>query len=225
MKGESSAVEEGVHFESEYLLEGILHRPSKEAARGGVVICHPHPLYGGNMNYHLVSGVARVCAAQGMAALRFNFRGVGGSGGKYAGGIGEVNDVAAALKYLGRQIAPQAPLGLVGYSFGSLVAARYVAAGGKAEALVLIAFALNFKGVNVDDYAGLAQYAGPLLVIAGGRDELGPPEAVEAALNRLGARGEVLVFPEVDHFFGGAAKSAGEAAASFLIQSFEAVVT
>jgi alpha/beta superfamily hydrolase len=212
-------LEERVHFKSDDVLEGVLHQPENGAVRGAVVVCHPHPLYGGNMDYHVVQGVARACAARGMAALRFNFRGVAGSGGRYDSGDGEVRDVAAAVAYLCEQVSADAPLGLAGYSFGSLVAARYVADGGRVDALALVAFVVSADDFNADDYAGLARYTGPLLVVAGGRDAFGPPQAVEATLARLGARGQVVAFPEADHFFLAVTQELRETVAGFFAQS------
>jgi alpha/beta superfamily hydrolase len=213
--------EQWVHFESDDSLEGMLHWPEGEALLGAIVVCHPHPLYGGNMDYHVVRGIACACADRGVAALRFNFRGVGGSGGQYDDGSGEVRDVAAALDYLRAQVGEGGAVGLAGYSFGSLMAARYVADGGKVDALALIAFVVNPEQFGADAHTGLADYAGPLLAVAGGRDEIGPPEAVEAALAQLGVQGRVLVFPESDHFFWHVTKELREAVASFFAQAFE----
>ena len=81
-------------------LEALLAVPDTPGA--GVVICHPHPLYGGDMDNPVVVRVQEVCAGLGVATLRFNFRGVGGSGGAHAGGIGEQDDTRAALEALRR---------------------------------------------------------------------------------------------------------------------------
>lgn len=217
--------EERVCFESDDSLEGIMHWPEDNRVQGAVVVCHPHPLYGGNMDYHVVQGVARSCATQGIAALRFNFRGVGGSGGRWGDGIGEVRDAAAAVAYLRSQIAKGLPLGLAGYSFGSLVAARYVSNGGKADALALIAFVVQANGFKANDYAGLSRYTDPLLVVAGGRDNWGPPEAVEATLAQLGARGQVMAFPDSDHFFWHVTRELREAVADFFTTALGAKKT
>ncbi len=76
-------------------LEGRFHL---RAAGPGVVITHPHPLFGGSLDNNVVWTAARAFQARGWATLRFNFRGVGASTGTYAGGEGEVEDVAAALE-------------------------------------------------------------------------------------------------------------------------------
>ena len=80
------------------VLEGRLAVPAD--ARAGVVICHPHPLYGGDMDNPVVVRVQEVCAELGLATLRFNFRGVGGSGGAHGGGVAEQDDARIALDVL-----------------------------------------------------------------------------------------------------------------------------
>src|SRR3990172_254396 len=91
-------------------------------ASAGVVICHPHPLYGGDMDNPVVVRVQEACAAEGLATLRFNFRGVGGSSGTHGEGGGEQDDARAALEAL-EQKAGTAALAIAGYSFGAWIAA------------------------------------------------------------------------------------------------------
>ena len=79
-------------------LEALLALP--EGPKAGLVVCHPHPLYGGDMDNPVVVRVAEVAQGVGMATLRFNFRGVGASGGVHAGGEGEQDDVAASFAAL-----------------------------------------------------------------------------------------------------------------------------
>ena len=93
-------------------LEARLARP--EAPKAGLVICHPHPLYGGDMDNPVVVKVAELAQGAGMATLRFNFRGVGASGGVHGGGEGERDDVAAALAMLAGRLPAESPIGLAG---------------------------------------------------------------------------------------------------------------
>src|SRR2546428_12194195 len=102
------------------VLEGRLAVPA--GARAGVVICHPHPLYGGDMDNPVVVRVQQVCAELGLATLRFNFRGVGGSSGTHGGGVGEQDDARAALDALARA-AGTGPLAVRGHSVGAWGAA------------------------------------------------------------------------------------------------------
>ncbi len=93
-----------------------------EALRGTAVIAHPHPLFGGTMDNKVVQTLARAFVQSGWAALRFNFRGVGASGGQHDEGRGESDD----MRVLIADQAAQGPLSLAGFSFGAYVASRVV---------------------------------------------------------------------------------------------------
>lgn len=90
------------------------------------VLCHPHPLQRGTMTAPLMEAVARSLCMRGFAVLRFNFRGVGASTGSHDFGVGEVDDVAAAVAAAAATY-PDRPLGLSGWSFGAATALRYQA--------------------------------------------------------------------------------------------------
>ncbi len=104
-------------------LEGVLEAPGKsQAMLPGAVICHPHPLYGGNMHNSVVRAVRNAFIDKGFACLRFNFRGTGGSWGEYGNGIDELDDVLAAMDFLGsRSEIDEKRLVVAGYSFGCWV--------------------------------------------------------------------------------------------------------
>ena len=102
-------------------LEAILN---EQGRRGGVVICHPHPLFGGSMYNNVVEAVEEGFVLSGFSTLRFNFRGVGDSEGAYDEGNGEVNDVIAACKFMRDLPGAGGRLVLAGYSFGAWVASR-----------------------------------------------------------------------------------------------------
>ena len=78
-------------------LEGVLH---EGAGSGGAVICHPHPLYGGSMRNDVVEAMQEGFSKAGFTTLRFNFRGVGSSTGRYDEGVGEIEDLVAACRFL-----------------------------------------------------------------------------------------------------------------------------
>lgn len=88
-----------------------------EPPRGVAVIAHPHPLFGGSMDNKVVQTLARAFVQCGWRAVRFNFRGVGASQGVHDEGRGETDDLLAVV----RQCAPEGPLALAGFSFGSFV--------------------------------------------------------------------------------------------------------
>lgn len=109
------------------VLEGLIDEPvdiPAHAWRGTAVIAHPHPLFGGTMDNKVVQTVARAFVQTGWRAVRFNFRGVGGSEGTYDNGTGELQDMLAVVAHA----APDGPLALAGFSFGAFVTSHAVAA-------------------------------------------------------------------------------------------------
>ena len=122
-------------------LEARLALP--DSPNAGVVICHPHPLYGGDMHNPVVVRVQEVCAGLGLATLRFNFRGVGGSSGTHGGGAGEQEDATAALDTLAKAVGA-APLAIAGYSFGAWIAAVVGCRDARMAGLALISVTTTF---------------------------------------------------------------------------------
>jgi len=167
-----------------------------EAPKSGLVICHPHPLYGGDLDNPVVVRIAEIAQEAGAATLRFNFRGVGASGGAHGGGEAERDDVAAALAMLARRLPGESPIGLAGYSFGAWVAAR-VAAG----APILPALALVAPPLGMYDLDFLERAPSHTLVVAGSRDQYCPVDMLERLGQRLGTRAEIIEGAE--HFFFG----------------------
>lgn len=109
------------------VIEGLIDEPVDTPAaqwRGTAVIAHPHPLFGGTMDNKVVQTVARAFVLSGWRAVRFNFRGVGGSEGAYDNGTGELQDLLAVVA----QSAPEGGLALAGFSFGAFVTSHAVAA-------------------------------------------------------------------------------------------------
>jgi uncharacterized protein len=174
-------------------LEGVL---VPGTALGGVVITHPHPLFGGSMANNVVWTATRAFAARGMAALRFNFRGVGRSTGTYGGGMEETADVAAALAFL--KFRTHGPSYVVGYSFGAFVAGRALLDGLDAAGAIFIAPPIAFM-----DLSFLPEVPGLKLIAVGDRDELCPLESLEALLAEGRMKPAVRVIQGADHFFGG----------------------
>ena len=161
-------------------------------ARGVVVLCHAHPQYGGTMHAPLMHRVALGLVGKGFAVLRFNFRGVGGSGGTWGGGTGEIEDVDAAVA-AAREQHPGLSLSLAGWSFGALTSLRWQARTGDASPYAGIALPL-------DMYApphGLVP--GRRTLIIGDRDQFATVAATRAYGELIGATVEVLAGS--DHFF------------------------
>ena len=177
-------------------LEGQLEKPPVGEPVGIGVVCHPHPQHGGTMHNKVAHTLARAFNRSGFAALRFNFRGVGKSEGEFGEGIGEVDDVLAAVD-AARERYPELPLWLAGFSFGAAMSVR-AAIRANAVGLVSIApAAFRFAG-NLKE-----QPAMPWLIVHGEEDELVPiAESVEW-VDSLDPGPELVVFPETTHFFHG----------------------
>lgn len=177
-------------------LEGVLHTPTGSSPVPAVVVCHPHPQYGGDMANNVVMAVVRGAVTRGIAALRFNFRGVGRSAGAYDGGRGEQDDVRAALACAAaRPEVDAGRLGLAGYSFGAVMAV--LAVDERVRALALIAPPL--AAADLGDR--LTAFSRPLLLLAGERDQFCPADALRQLADRC--RAELVVVPSVDHFWFG----------------------
>jgi alpha/beta superfamily hydrolase len=165
----------------------------------GVVITHPHPLYGGSMDNNVVWTAVRTFGERGWSTLRFNFRGVGASTGSYGGGLEEVEDVVAATDYLKSRVT--GPCLLVGYSFGAAVAARALLQGLDAAGAVLISPPIAFMEL---DY--LSEAPGLRLIVAGDRDDLCPLADLENLLRHRQPPVDLKVISGADHFYGGREK-------------------
>lgn len=166
------------------------------AVRGVAVIAHPHPLHGGTMDNKVVQTLARAFVGAGFAAVRFNFRGVGGSAGEYDEGRGELQDLLAVV----RRAAPQGPIALAGFSFGAFVASQALRQlWGERElthAVLVGTAAARFDAAEVPEAARTRT-----LVVHGERDDVVPLAAVlDWARPQLLP---VTVVPGGEHFFHG----------------------
>ena len=150
----------------EIQIEGILLLPEVKGHFPVVVACHPHPLYGGDMDNGVLLAVCSALEKHSIATLRFNFRGVGNSGGSYDEGRGEQDDVTAALDYLTTlQEIDSRKIGLVGYSFGGMVADAVAMKDNRVKQLALISPVLE-----ADGWTQLREYTLPKLIIIGDED-------------------------------------------------------
>ena len=201
-----------VSFQSESLaLEGVLDLPPATAPVPGVALCHPHPLHGANMDNNVVVGVGNALLAVGIAVLRFNFRGVGGSQGDFAHGVGEVADAAAALAFLADHpgVDPQR-IGIAGYSFGAGVA---LAAARQSRAPGAVALISCPRG-HLESLAS-HDIQTPKLLVAGDRDHVIDAAAFDSLSRGLGEPKEVHLVGGVDHFWRGKEPVVGGLTAGF----------
>lgn len=195
---------------------------------GGVVVAHPHSLHGGSMAQPVVYRVAQSCRRRGLATLRFNFRGVGASGGRFSG-TDEYRDVGAAAAFLSDKLGaleegaapypPTRPLALAGYSFGSVMAARAAAGIGAVRALALVGFVVNWGELPVDTFERLAAFRGSVLAVCAENDDLGYPDDVEKVLRDLDLDFRISVVEGAGHFLEGRQRDVGERVAGFLSEA------
>jgi len=149
-----------------------LYQPGQQE-RPVVLVCHPHPLYGGTMRNKVVYWIARAFEDMGCSVLRFNFRGVEKSEGHWDEGRGEADDALAALNWL-KQRCPGLPLWLAGFSFGCYAGLQAAAC----DPLVSRMFAVA-PAVNLYDFSFLDREQRPLTVVHGTNDEIVPFDAVQ----------------------------------------------
>ncbi len=176
-------------------LEALLQECDSGRPDFAALVCHPHPLYGGTMHNKVVHRVAATLHEAGGAALRFNFRGVGASAGRYDEGRGEVDDARAALAWL-RAHLPGAPLLVAGFSFGGRVAARVAVAEPGVGRLVLVAPQVAGGG-----FEGLRASPVPKLALQGTADELCPLAALETEFPAWAEPKLMLTIEGASHFF------------------------
>ncbi len=178
-------------------LEATLKGPTGEP-RGAAIVCHPHPLHGGTMHTKAVYRAAQGLNDAGLYALRFNFRGVGTSTGSHDDGVGEQDDLRAAIDWLEKE-APLLPLVVGGFSFGSMVG---LSVGAEDHRVVsLLGLGLPVEIDDRYDYSYLAKTEKPILVVQGEDDEFGSGERIAETLSPLGSHISLVRVTGADHYF------------------------
>jgi alpha/beta superfamily hydrolase len=177
-------------------LEGELQLPEGNGPFPVVAVCHPHPLYGGDMDNNVVTAVYFALVKISIAALRFNFRGVGNSGGSYGEGVGEQDDLQAALDFLSTlKEIDSSRIGLAGYSFGGMVAAYVAIKDNRVKQLALISPALKETG-----WIRLKKYTLPKLILIGEADTSVPFRPFQRF---FGDAKQYQIIAGADHFWSG----------------------
>jgi alpha/beta superfamily hydrolase len=176
-------------------LEGLLQVRGEEPHPIVAVVCHPHPLYGGTMHNKVAHRMASTLQELGAAVLRFNFRGAGGSEGRFDQGRGELEDARAALGFAAARF-PAARRWVAGFSFGGWIAARLAAADPAVERLIMVAPAVGRFPFDVLRAARL-----PKLALQGTRDDVCPLEALEVAFMEWADPKQLIRVEGASHFF------------------------
>ncbi len=190
--------EEKVFFPSTgFQLEGLLSIQEAFSNKGGIILSHPHSLFGGNMHNHVIEVALEVAHETGFSTLRFNFRGVGKSGGAYSEGIGERNDVEAAIQFLQTKMNDEhLPLLFLGYSFGAWVGFPVAIRDERIKGLIAIA-----PPLQMFDFNSLKGCRKKKLIIAGSEDPWCPKSLLDSWYQDLEEPKSLSLIQGADHFF------------------------
>ncbi len=187
--------EERISFEvKEAMIEGLLSL-DKESTKGALIICHPHPLFGGSMDNSVVTAVARIAAMWDFTSLRFNFRGVGESTGTFGGGTAEQGDVKGAIDYLEEERKPPVIL-VAGYSFGAIAGLPVGVDDKRIRGLIGVA-----PPLEMFDFGFLRECPKPKLFVCGDHDAICPPSKMEGFFETLSEPKWLRILPGIDHFY------------------------
>jgi alpha/beta superfamily hydrolase len=194
-------------------LEGIVTLPEGNSPSPGVVVCHPSPDRGGEMNNNVVVPVCMTLGQASIASLRFNFRGVGRSEGKFADGVGAKEDVVAAISYLSSlEAVDKDRIGLCGYSFGGVVSLEVAPDDARVKALALIS-------PGISTYTPLKQYTKPKLIVCGGADQFVSIISLQRLAEELPPPNDFELVSGADHFWGGYEDKVAARIAAFFVNA------
>jgi len=187
-------MEEKIYFLSgKYELEGLLDKSSTD---NSVVITHPHPLYGGDMNNFIVDLIARAYRKKGLTTLRFNFRGTGKSQGSYDDGTGEQEDVHAAIATLAKMDIKK--IDLAGYSFGAWVNALAINKSNFVENMVMVSPPVGFV-----DFSPVNSISCLKLIVTGSIDDIAPTDRIKTMYPAWNPKAHLEIINGADHFYSG----------------------
>jgi alpha/beta superfamily hydrolase len=160
------------------------------------IVCHPHPLHGGTMTNKVVTTLARTLKELNLRTVRFNFRGVGKSVGAFDNGKGESDDLLAIIQWV-KEIYPNAPIWLAGFSFGAYIAAKMATQIPIAKLICVAPPVINF---SMQDLPAITC---PWIVVQGDQDEIVSAEAVFAWAENRNPKPIIIRMHGAGHFFHG----------------------
>ena len=183
----------------ELLLEGILAKPQGDGPFPAVIVCHPHPLYGGSMDNNVVNGLFEALAQASFVSFKFNFRGVGESQGEADQGMGEQTDAAAAISFLSElKEVDGNRIGLAGYSAGAGFALPVGSSDARIKALAAVS-----PPLDMFDFGFLKGCPKPKFLISGDKDDLISAEQFLEFCGNLAEPKECQTVEGADHFWWG----------------------
>lgn len=196
------------------VLEGILTIPRGAGLFPGVILCHPHPLYGGSMDNNVVRAIAERLTKASFVSFKFNFRGVGQSQGQFSQGVGEQQDVEAAISFIGTvKEVDSNRIGLAGYSAGAGFALPIGAADARIKALVAIS-----PPFNMFDFNFLKSCTKPKFLVSGSSDNFAAADQFLEFCQNLPEPKQYEVIEGADHFWWGYESSLAAKVTDFFIR-------
>ena len=194
-------------------LEALLNAGAANATHAAVV-CHPHPLFGGTLHNKVVFHTMKALNSFGFPVLRFNFRGTGLSQGEHDHGVGEVDDVRAALDWMEKEFP--LPVIFAGFSFGAAVGLRAAYADPRVQVLIGVGtpvapVAADTEEPRVYSFDFLRECVKPKLFVSGARDQFGPRAKLEALVASVPEPKKLVIVEGANHFFEGRLRELREA--------------
>ena len=197
-------------------LEGVLTTPEGLSRAGAVVVCHPHPMLGGKMDHPLVTAICNAAQQEGIASLRFNFRGVGSSDGTFGNGHSAQDDLKAAFDFLKHLPAIDSKRrALVGYSFGASVVL-----GGFKRCRAALGLALISPPVSAVRNSPALHEKRPKLFVVGQRDRVVPSPELQRVLDEVRPPVHFTEIPDADHSLRGRESEVADRVTQFLLSTF-----
>jgi alpha/beta superfamily hydrolase len=180
-------------------LEGVLYMPEEGGPRPAVIVCHPHPLYGGSMDNNVVNCLCSALNAGSLISFKFNFRGIGRSQGDFGDGAGEQEDVSSAISFITTlsEVDPER-VGLIGYSAGAAFALPVGCEDPRIKAL-----GATSPPLAMFDFEFLTSCAKPKILISGSRDDFTPAGHFVEFCQNLPNPIEYDLIEGADHFWWG----------------------
>jgi alpha/beta superfamily hydrolase len=181
----------------ELFLEGIVAIPQGAGPLPVIIVCHPHPLYGGSMDNNVVCSLCEALTKASFVSFKFNFRGVGASQGEFGQGIGEQTDVEAAISFISRLKGINSTrIGLAGYSAGAGFAIPVGSGDSRIKALAAVSPPLNMFSFDF-----LGSCLKPRLLVSGSRDDFTPADQFLEFCQNLAEPKQCEVIEGADHFW------------------------
>ncbi|MFZ0283937.1 MAG: alpha/beta fold hydrolase [Terriglobales bacterium] len=197
-------------------LEALLNQGTRDATHAALV-CHPHPLYGGTFHNKVVFHTMKALNSFGFPVLRFNFRGVGMSQAAHDNGLGEVDDVRAALDWLDAEF--RLPMIFAGFSFGAAIGLRAACPDARVDSIIGLGLPLlptDDRSYDLDFLRTCSKFK---LLVSGTRDQFSPSVRLEQLAKTLPEPKKLVLIESADHFFEGRLKELREAIAKWIEQT------